>query len=129
MFEKLDTAQRRQLAANAHHLDPVVIIGKEGLTEAVMHEIDRALTKHELVKIKAAEGDRSKRSILSEQICQALNSTQITSIGRILVVYRRKPETDNDNFSLTSKHKPVDRKKPAALKRQPATSVGKRKSK
>ncbi|MDT8364058.1 MAG: ribosome assembly RNA-binding protein YhbY [Nitrosomonas sp.] len=89
---ELNMARRRLLAASAHHLNPVVMIGKGGLTEAVMSEIDNALTRHELIKIKVMEDDRVKRLILLEQICQALDCAPISRIGKILVVYRRKPE-------------------------------------
>jgi len=129
MLEELDTAQRRLLAASAHHLNPVVIIGKGGLTEAVMSEINHALTKHELIKIKAAGDDRAKRLVLLEQICQSLGCTSITNIGKILVVYRRKPEVQDDNPLVAVKRKPVNRKKRTSLRQSPVTSVSKRKSK
>lgn len=129
MLEELDTAQRRLLAASAHHLNPVVIIGKGGLTEAVMSEINHALTKHELIKIKAAGDDRAKRLILLEQICQSLSCTSITSIGKILVVYRCKPEVQSDNPLVAVKRKSVNRKKRISLRQSPLTSASKRKNK
>lgn len=119
---ELDTAQRRLLAANAHHLNPVVIIGKGGLTEAVISEIDRALTSHELIKIKAMEDDRAKRSILLEKICQSLSCTSISNIGKILVVYRRKPEVQDNDLSITVKREPINRKDRTATIKSPATS-------
>lgn len=121
MFE-LDTAQRRLLAASAHHLNPVVIIGKGGLTEAVISEIDRALTSHELIKIKAMEDDRTKRSILLEKICQSLSCTSISNIGKILVVYRRKPKVQDGDLSITVKREPINRKNRTATIKSPATS-------
>lgn len=129
MLEVLDTAQRRLLTANAHHLNPVVIIGKGGLTEAVMSEIDHALIKHELIKIKATEDDRAKRGVLLEQICQALGCASINNIGKILVVYRRKPEIQDNKPPVTVKHKPINRKKRVFATQSPVTSVRKRKNK
>lgn len=122
MLEELDTAQRRLLAANAHHLNPVVIIGKGGLTEAVMGEINNALIKHELIKIKVAENDRTKRLVLLEQICQSLSCASITNIGKILVVYRRTPEVQNGSLPVAIKRKPVHRKKRIFAMQLPATS-------
>ncbi len=129
MLEELDTAQRRLLTASAHHLNPVVIIGKGGLTEAVMSEIDYALNKHELIKIKATEDDRAKRRVLLEQICQSLGCASINNIGKILVVYRRKPEIQNNKPPVAVNRKPVNRKKRVSVTQSPVTSVRKRKNK
>lgn len=129
MLKELDTTQRRLLAANAHHLNPVVIIGKGGLTEAVMGEINNALIKHELIKIKVAENDRTKRLELLEQICQSLSCASITNIGKILVVYRRTPEVQNDSLPVVIKRKPVNCKKIISAMQPPVTSVHKRKNK
>lgn len=89
---ELDMAQRRQLVADAHHLNPVVMIGKDGLTENVIGELDRSLLKHELIKVKVLEGDRDQRTSLLEQICLSLNATPIKQIGKILVIYRINPD-------------------------------------
>lgn len=69
---ELDMTLRRQLTASAHHLNPVVTIGKDGLAESVISELDRSLLKHELIKIKVLEGDRDQRTSLLEQICLSL---------------------------------------------------------
>ncbi|WP_300088574.1 ribosome assembly RNA-binding protein YhbY [uncultured Nitrosomonas sp.] len=89
---ELDMAQRRQLAANAHHLNPVVMIGKDGLTENVISELDRNLLKHELIKIKVLEGDQEQRTAFLEQICLALNAAPVRHIGKILIIYRFNPD-------------------------------------
>lgn len=88
----LNTSQRRSLLARAHHIDPVVIIGKDGLTAGVMNELDRGLSCHELIKIKILHGDRKARTLLLEEICQQLNALSLDHIGRILIVYRPGPE-------------------------------------
>lgn len=89
---ELDMAQRRQLAASAHHLNPVVMIGKDGLTENVISELDRNLLKHELIKIKVLEGDQEQRTAFLEQICLALNAAPVRHIGKILIIYRFNPD-------------------------------------
>lgn len=89
---ELDMAQRRQLAASAHHLNPTVTIGKDGLTENVIGELDRSLLKHELIKVKVLDGDRDQRASLLEQICLSLNAAPVEQIGRVLIIYRINPD-------------------------------------
>ncbi|SFM02231.1 ribosome assembly RNA-binding protein YhbY [Nitrosomonas communis] len=89
---KLNTSQRRSLAARAHHINPIVIIGKDGLSAGVMNELDKGLSNHELVKIKILNGDRKARALLLEEICQQLEAFPVNHIGKILVIYR--PETE-----------------------------------
>lgn len=91
---ELDMVQRRQLAASAHHLNPTVTIGKDGLTENVISELDRSLLKHELIKIKVLDGDRNRRTSLLEQICLSLNAAPVGQIGRILIIYRINPDKE-----------------------------------
>ncbi len=89
---KLNTSQRRSLAARAHHINPIVIIGKDGLSAGVMSELDKGLSNHELIKIKILNGDRKARALLLEEICQQLEAFPVNHIGKILVIYR--PETE-----------------------------------
>ena len=93
---KLNTSQRRSLAARAHHINPIVIIGKDGLSAGVMNELDKGLSNHELVKIKILNGDRKARALLLEEICQQLEAFPVNHIGKILVIYR--PETEVANY-------------------------------
>ncbi len=125
---ELNTAQRRLFSASAHHLNPVVIIGKGGLTEAVISEINRALNKHELIKIKVMEDDRTKRSILLEQICQSLSCISISKIGKILVIYRHKPEVQDDTPPITVKRKPINHKNRTSMTKPLNTFVQKHKT-
>jgi len=84
----LTSAQRRFLRANAHALNPVVMIGDAGLTEAVMREIDLGLKSHELIKIKVAGDDRKLREEWLGKICDDLNAASVQHIGKTLVIYR-----------------------------------------
>jgi RNA-binding protein len=83
--------QKKKLKAQAHSLNPVVMIGQAGLTEAVIKEINLALDTHELIKVKI-RAERDDRKIISEQICSQTVSEQIQSIGQIAVLYRRNPK-------------------------------------
>ncbi|MCO6428279.1 ribosome assembly RNA-binding protein YhbY [Nitrosomonas communis] len=89
---KLNASQRRSLAARAHHINPIVIIGKDGLSAGVISELNKGLSSHELIKIKILNGDRKARTFILEEICQKLDALPINHIGRILVIYR--PETE-----------------------------------
>jgi RNA-binding protein len=83
--------QKKKLKAQAHSLNPVVMIGQAGLTEAVIKEINLALDTHELIKVKI-RAERDDRKMISEQICSQTLSEQIQSIGQIAVLYRKNPK-------------------------------------
>jgi RNA-binding protein len=85
---KLTAAQRQYLRGLAHPKQPVVMIGDKGLTESVLKEIDRALSAHELIKIKAASDERGTREAWLHEICTALSAAPVQQIGKILVIYR-----------------------------------------
>lgn len=88
----LTSAQRKDLKAKAHHLNPVILMGNQGLTEAVLKAIDEALTAHELIKIKVAGAEREQRQEWLTAICDQLMAEAVDTIGRILIVYRKNPE-------------------------------------
>ena len=87
----MNPIQKKKLKAQAHSLNPVVMIGQAGLTEAVIKEINLALDTHELIKVKI-RAERDDRKIVSEQICSQTLSEQIQSIGQIAVLYRKNPK-------------------------------------
>ncbi len=89
---QLTPAERRALRARAHHLHPLVMIGEAGLTPNVVREIDLALKNHELIKIRVLGDDRAARGRMLDEICRALDAAPVQGIGKILVVFRPKPE-------------------------------------
>ncbi|MGH8661081.1 MAG: YhbY family RNA-binding protein [Burkholderiales bacterium] len=89
----LTPAERRALRARAHHLHPVVVIGDAGFTPAVLNEIDVALKSHELIKIRVAGDERAAREALIGRICAALDASPVQHIGKVLVVFRPRPES------------------------------------
>src|SRR6185295_10002749 len=97
---KLDTVrtltpdERKALRARAHALHPVVMIGNPGLTDAVLKEIDIALKSHELIKIRMLGDDRAAREEALERIGAALDAAPVQLVGKILVVYRPRPEPE-----------------------------------
>jgi RNA-binding protein len=89
---ELSPAERSALRARAHKLHPVVLIGEAGLSEAVLAEIDRNLLAHELIKIRISHGERAERARLLDAICSRLDARPVQQIGKILVVFRTRPE-------------------------------------
>jgi putative YhbY family RNA-binding protein len=91
---QLTPAQRKVHRASAHHLDPVVMVGSDGLTPAVQHEADAALNAHGLIKIRVFSDDRSAREAMLLTLADALNAAPIQHIGKLLVLWRPMPERE-----------------------------------
>ncbi len=99
---ELSSDERRHLKALAHPLNPVVMIGNNGLTDAVMREIAINLDAHELIKIRVQGDDREVRVALLEQICQAPEPGQMEAaraidpfssrIDNLWTIYRKGEE-------------------------------------
>ncbi len=89
---ELTALQRRNLKAHAHHLTPVVMIGNDGLTDAVLAAIDAQLVSHELIKVRVFSDDRTARGEMAAKIGAALNTGLVQHIGKLLVLYRPAAE-------------------------------------
>lgn len=90
----MNTKEILALKARAHHLNPVVMIGQNGLTDAVIRETDAALTAHELIKIRVLGDERSERVEIAEMLCSRLDAELVQHIGKLLVLYRKNPEKE-----------------------------------
>ena len=88
----LSPIERKKLKARAHALDPILHLGGKGLTEAVIAEIGRALDAHELIKVRAGGMERDARETVIAEICLRLDAELVQHIGKVLVLYRAKPE-------------------------------------
>jgi len=114
----LTAVARRALKAKAHHLEPVVIVGDAGLTPAVLREIDVHLKNCELIKIRVHGDDRDARMAMIGEISEALDASPVQHIGKILVIYRPKPdEAATKSDKKQPKHKPRARNKQRRTKR------------
>lgn len=91
---KLTPSERSTFRAQAHALDPVVIIGEAGLTESVLKEIDASLNSHGLIKIRVFGDDRVARVDIYETICSKLEAAPVQHIGKLLVIYRPKKDLE-----------------------------------
>jgi len=88
----LTPRERAHLKARAHALEPKVMVGHGGLTPAVIAEIDRALTAHELIKVKMLSDDRAARETMAEEICAAADAAPVQRVGKIVALWRPKPD-------------------------------------
>jgi putative YhbY family RNA-binding protein len=88
---QLTPAQRKEHRAEAHHIDPVVMIGGDGLTPAVQKEVDAALNAHGLIKVRVFSDERATRETIFNTLADALAAAPIQHIGKLLVLWRPMP--------------------------------------
>jgi RNA-binding protein len=86
----MNTATKNKLRADAHKLKPVIIVGSQGITEALIKETGYALLAHELIKVKINAEDKPARKTAAIQLCEALNAEFIQLIGFIAIIYKKK---------------------------------------
>jgi len=91
---QLTPAQRKEKRSDAHHLDPVVMIGSDGLTPAVVKETDAALKAHGLIKVRVMSDDRANRETILASLSDELSAAPIQHIGKLLVLWRPIPEKE-----------------------------------
>jgi putative YhbY family RNA-binding protein len=122
---ELTPAERKAHKAEAHHLNPVVQIGGDGLTPAVIKETDAALKAHGLIKVRVFSDDREARAAVLERLADELNAAPIQHIGKLLVLWRPIPpkeKAENEDrrpgpkvvkllkFSKSGNHRPQVKK-------------------
>jgi len=88
---QLSPAERKEHRSGAHHLDPVVMIGNDGLTPAVQKEVDAALNAHGLIKVRVFSDDRAAREAMIAKLADELGAAPIQHIGKLLVLWRPMP--------------------------------------
>jgi putative YhbY family RNA-binding protein len=87
----LTPEQRKNLRSQAHHLDPVVMIGSDGLSAPVRKELEAALTAHGLIKVRVFSDARDAREALLHEAADALGAAPVQHIGKLLVLWRPVP--------------------------------------
>lgn len=88
----MDTAFKKSLKAQAHHLKPVILLGSKGLTEAVVAETDVALNAHELIKVKINGAEKEDRIEMTHSLCNQLEAELVQIIGNTAILYRKNKE-------------------------------------
>jgi RNA-binding protein len=91
---ELTPTERKAHRADAHHLNPVVMIGGDGLTDAVAKETDAALRAHGLIKVRVFSDERSTREEIMATLCDRLSAAPIQHIGKLLVLWRPIPDKE-----------------------------------
>ncbi|MDX1595128.1 MAG: ribosome assembly RNA-binding protein YhbY [Gammaproteobacteria bacterium] len=88
----LSERHRRRLRQLGHALKPVVIVGGQGLHDALLAEVDAALEHHELIKVRVNAGDRAERDAMIATLCSACAAERIQRVGHVALLYRPHPE-------------------------------------
>jgi putative YhbY family RNA-binding protein len=91
---QLSPTERKAQRALAHHLDPVVMVGGDGLTANVKKETDAALNAHGLIKVRVFSDDRAAREAMFQTLAEELSAAPIQHIGKLLVLWRPMPEKE-----------------------------------
>lgn len=95
---KLSGRQRKHLRGLAHDLDPVVHVGDNGLTDAVLREVEVALESHELIKVRFLVPDQKKRQ--AREIGEQLDCEHVGTIGHVGIFFRPQPDPEERRIEL-----------------------------
>ena len=101
-MNNLSSLQRSYLRSLAHHFEPVVLVGKNGITDGAIETIKKALESRELIKIKFRDFKDKKKS-LSHQIAESTESDVVGMIGHTVILFRQNPDPEKQNIHLTGK--------------------------
>lgn len=85
--------QKRFLRAEAHHLSPVVMVGKGGIGDSIVTAVREQLRAHELIKVRVLEGSELERVDVGRLLAEATRAEDVGGLGRIAILYKRHPET------------------------------------
>ncbi len=88
----LSGKQRRHLRGLAHHLDPIVRVGHEGVDDGIVGAVNQALIDHELIKVKVLENCPEGRREVSDALVERCGAHPVGQLGRIVILYRRHPD-------------------------------------
>jgi len=95
---KLTNNQKKHLRSLAHGLRPIVMVGQQGLSDAVLAELESTMTKHELLKIKVRVNDRAEKQQIVDKILNFTKAALVQVIGGVLIIYR--PFDENPSIIL-----------------------------
>jgi len=98
---ELSGRQRRQLRGLAHALDAVVHVGKGGLTDEVVAQVDRALETHELIKVRFLEG-KAERTELGPELARRTSAAEAGGVGHVAILYRAHPDPEKRRIRLAA---------------------------
>ncbi|HEY9017467.1 ribosome assembly RNA-binding protein YhbY [Thiomicrospira sp.] len=86
----LTANQKKFLRGIAHGLNPVIIIGSQGVTDSLMAELNKSLEHHELLKVKMAAGEREDRKAIIDYVLTHSKAKLVQTVGKMFVIYRAR---------------------------------------
>lgn len=96
---ELTSKERKKLRGLAHHLDPVMLMGQHGITEAFIKAMDQALLSHELIKLKFNEGKETKDQLV-QKLSDQTGASLVGLIGNVAIFYRAHPDPEKSKNIL-----------------------------
>lgn len=102
-MDKLSSRQRKFLKGKAHGLEPVIMVGKNGISDSFIKMTDSALNDHELIKVKFVDF-KDRKKILIEEIVERTGSEAVGMIGHIAILFRQNPDKEKQKFELPVKY-------------------------
>ena len=96
---KLTSKQRKYLRSKAHHLKPVVTIGKADFSQSIIDTVEQCLNSHELIKVKFSQHKDSKEEIVNK-INSAIDSQTVGAIGNIVIIFRQNTDLDKRIYKI-----------------------------
>ena len=101
-MNNLSSSERKYLRSQAHHLEPVVLIGKNGIKDGTIESINKVLQTRELIKIKFREF-KDEKVALSKSIAELTHSEVIGIIGHTLILFRQNPDSEKQQIHFPAK--------------------------
>ncbi len=90
----MTSREKKSLRQIAHHLSAVVTVSEQGLSEGVVNETERALSDHELIKVRLSLLDRTDRNQIARDLAAACDAVVVQTIGKVTVLFRKNPKAD-----------------------------------
>ena len=90
--DQLTSKQRKQLKGLAHHLEPLVRVGKSKVSEAVVAELKKTLESHELIKVRIESDESAERKTIAESLARESASHLVTTVGKIAILYKPRDQ-------------------------------------
>ena len=100
IMNKLTSSHRSYLCSQAHHLDPIVLIGKNGITDGTIESVNKTLATREIIKIKFREYNKDEKKSLSHQLAESTESHIVGTIGHTVILFRQNPDPEKQNIRL-----------------------------
>ncbi|MBI2434789.1 MAG: ribosome assembly RNA-binding protein YhbY [Candidatus Hydrogenedentes bacterium] len=98
-MQELSSVQRKYLRGQAHHLEPLVLVGKQGVTETLVRSVSQALDAHELIKVRFNEHKPEKKALV-EEICRQTGCAAAGIVGHVAILYREQSDPQKRKIVL-----------------------------